>query len=272
MYWRDQDYAHKSWCVLMTVGTSTWTETCEIHEQDSPSLRYEMRNFLLKDICGPGRRLTKIQATTRPGLKFGQECQKLLRRRKNKNGRAKNQSLTMLENWEVFTSSIRKMECTRNPSKNARKMEVPVEGAMPCKMGTRMRSRELQETAARRITESNRKTKYACIVQAHESTRKRLESTLPGNREDHIAEKGLSSANHFNVMHKFIPMPQAMKILDAKAAVDKEWEKLQNLLAWKLDKVKSKKSVILEAQKEKKKVHFATLPHWWTSVISRLRS
>ena len=33
---------------------------------------------------------------------------------------------------------------------------------------------------------------------------------------------------HFNitiVVHKFIPMPQAMKIPAAKAAVDKEWGK-----------------------------------------------
>ena len=47
-------------------------------------------------------------------------------------------------------------------------------------------------------------------------------------------------------------MPQPMKIPDAGAAAD-------NLPAWKLDKVKSKEDVILEAQKEKKKVHFATL-------------
>ena len=30
-------------------------------------------------------------------------------------------------------------------------------------------------------------------------------------------------------MHKFIPMLQAMKILDAKAAVEKEWEKLKKV-------------------------------------------
>ena len=50
-----------------------------------------------------------------------------------------------------------------------------------------------------------------------------------------------------------------MKITDAKAAVDKEWKKLETIPAWKLEKVKSKKEVILEAQRDKKKVHFATL-------------
>ena len=49
-----------------------------------------------------------------------------------------------------------------------------------------------------------------------------------------------------------------MKILDAKAEVDKEWKKLKTIPAWRLEKVKSKKEVILEAQRDKKKVHFAT--------------
>ena len=62
-----------------------------------------------------------------------------------------------------------------------------------------------------------------------------------------------------NLLHKFIPVLQAMKILDAKAAVDKEWEKLKKLQAWQMTKVKSKSDVILEAQKEQITVHFATL-------------
>ena len=61
---------------------------------------------------------------------------------------------------------------------------------------------------------------------------------------------------HHNLAHT---MPQATKIPDAKAAVDKEWQKLEKIPAWNLEKVKSKKEVILEAQRDKKKVHFATL-------------
>ena len=44
-------------------------------------------------------------------------------------------------------------------------------------------------------------------------------------------------------------MPQAMTFPDAKAAVDKEWEKLEGLPAWQLTKVKSNKEVSLEAQR-----------------------
>ena len=56
-------------------------------------------------------------------------------------------------------------------------------------------------------------------------------------------------------VHKFIPMPQAMK---AKAAVDKEWEKMEKISAWNLTEVKSKKEVIDEARTKGAKVHFAS--------------
>ena len=46
--------------------------------------------------------------------------------------------------------------------------------------------------------------------------------------EDHIAGKGENSLQHYNLVHKFIPMPHAMKIPGAKAAVDKEYEKFGN--------------------------------------------
>ena len=73
-------------------------------------------------------------------------------------------------------------------------------------------------------------------------------NSIPQNHEDHIAGKGENSLQHCNLVHKFIPMPQAMKIPAAKAAVDKEWEKLEKISAWNLTKVKSKKSVIDEAR------------------------
>ena len=50
-----------------------------------------------------------------------------------------------------------------------------------------------------------------------------------------------------------------MKIPAAKAAVDKEWEKLKKIRAWNLTKVRSKKEVIDEARTKGAKVHFASL-------------
>ena len=69
----------------------------------------------------------------------------------------------------------------------------------------------------------------------------------------------INSLQHKNMVLKFIPMPQAMKIPAAKAAVDKEWEKLEKNLAWDLTKVRSKKEVIDETRTKGAKVQFASL-------------
>ena len=65
------------------------------------------------------------------------------------------------------------------------------------------------------------KTKLACILEASESTRQRM---------GHIAGNGDNSLQHYNLVHKFIPFPQALKIPAAKAAVDKEWKIGENFV------------------------------------------
>ena len=71
------------------------------------------------------------------------------------------------------------------------------------------------------------KTKLACILEADESTRLRMGNSIPHYHQDHIAGKGGNSLQHYNLVHKFIPMPQALKIPAAKAAVDKEPDESQ---------------------------------------------
>ena len=85
-----------------------------------------------------------------------------------------------------------------------------------------------------------------------------MENSEPHNHEDHIAGKEENSLQHYNLVHKFIPMPQDVKIPAAKASVDKEWEKLEKISAWNLTKVNSKKTVIDEARKSGATVSFAS--------------
>ena len=140
-------------------------------------------------------------------------------------------------------------ETIRNVRK---KLETSVALAMPCKI---MKSKKNCGSGG-----SNKiKTKIACILDADESTRLRMGNSLPNRHGDHIAGKGDKSQQHYSLVHKFIPMPQAMKILAAKAVVDKEWEKLEKLSAWNLTEVRSKKEVIDEARTSGAKVHFASL-------------
>ena len=87
--------------------------------------------------------------------------------------------------------------------------------AMPCKTSKTCKHRETRGKT------NEIKSKLACILEASESTRLRVEESPPNHHEDHIAGKEDNSLQHYNLVHKFIPMPQAVKIPAAKAAVDK---------------------------------------------------
>ena len=137
---------------------------------------------------------------------------------------------------------------------NARKkLETPTAPAMPCKTSKK------NNNGQTRSKTNDFKSKFACILEASESTRLRMEESLLNYYEDHIAGKGDTSLQHYNLVHKFIPMLQAMKIPAAKSAVDKEWEKLEKMSALDLTKVRSQSEVIDEARTKGTKVHFASL-------------
>ena len=104
----------------------------------------------------------------------------------------------------------------KETTKNARKkLETPVAPAMPCKISKKSKNGETRSKS------KEIKSKLACILEADESTRMRMGNSEPSNHEDHIAGKGENSLQHYKLVHKFIPMPQAMNIPAAKAAVDK---------------------------------------------------
>ena len=104
----------------------------------------------------------------------------------------------------------------------------------------------------------NARQNDACIVDADESTRPRLE----GAGHNLIKITSLQK-DEFNDSPKPCAQIQSdassIKIPDAKAAVEKEWEKLKKIPAWQLSKSqKQKKEVIEEARNKGRKVHFAS--------------
>ena len=68
-----------------------------------------------------------------------------------------------------------------------------------------------------------RKTKYACVVDADESTRPRLEGAGHKLHQDHITAKRMNPITHYSLVHKFSPVPQALKKKDAKTAVERKF-------------------------------------------------
>ena len=90
--------------------------------------------------------------------------------------------------------------------------------AMPCKTCKKSKSGETRGKT------NDSKSKCACFSEASESTRMRMEESLPNHHEDHIAGKGDNSLQHYHLVN--FSYVQAMKIPSANAAVDQEWEKL----------------------------------------------
>ena len=127
--------------------------------------------------------------------------------------------------------------------KNARrKLEIPMPAAMPCKT-------PLKNSGETYRGIGKSKTKYACIVEAEESTRIRLEGVPCRYHEDHIAGKGINSLNHYNLVHKFVPVPQGMKIPHARAVVENNGKNFKDT---SMEAHESQRS-------EGRKVHFASL-------------
>ena len=125
-----------------------------------------------------------------------------------------------------------------------RKLEVAMPAAMPCKI-------PMKSSGETHRNIGKRKTRYVCVVDADESTRPRPEGAVHKHHQDHITEKGMNSLNHYSLVYKFIPMPQAMKIPNAKAVVEKKRENWKNP-AWQLTKVRNKKEEIDEARNKGK--------------------
>ena len=125
--------------------------------------------------------------------------------------------------------------------KNARRnLERPMAAAMPCK---RLPNSIKKVTAKPEIeSEKKSKTVNGCMVESQESTRQRVESSQPKNHEDHIAGKGFTPMSHYNLGHNFIPMPQAMKILETKAAVEGK-SRAKRRLFWKHKETKRKSTL-----------------------------
>ena len=173
---------------------------------------YQMHGLASQDLCllnerppdgytCSGDRLTRKQTTSRPDNVCGNTCLMQQKAKRSKSGYRETKDryarqirgIFFLESDEEFKPTM----------KNARrKLEIPMPAAMPCKTPVNCRGKTCSSIG-------KSKTKSACIVDANESVRIRLEGTPQRYHEDHIAAKGINSLSHHHLVHKFFPMPQA---------------------------------------------------------------
>ena len=185
--WRDRNYANHSGgvarkafqrlleCQRGSILSDSWTGFAKFTS---------LSENLLQWYLWSARRLTKIQGITRANYlcpEIWSGMSKVVKKKEKQQWESAKPKFDNARTLRGIYFIEREIGKDKETIQNLRKMKLPMEAAMPCMMGTRKRLRELQEIAVRRITEFDRKTKYACIVEAHECTRKRLESTLLGN-------------------------------------------------------------------------------------------
>ena len=103
----------------------------------------------------------------------------------------------------------------KNTMKNAR---MKLESATGIRHAVHVAQRHSIHETRSALRSKKWKTRWACIADAHESVRKRTSEIPQRDDGDHIAEKGFNSSFHGDHVGKPIPIHQAMKIPNAKAA------------------------------------------------------
>ena len=133
-------------------------------------------------ICGPGRDWQNGKQTIY-GQSSGEEWQGMLSwgRHKWSNEKPKLDNARKLRGIYFIDFKDEFKETMWNAR---RKLETPKAPAMPCKTCKKSKHGETRSKT------NDFKSKCACILEASESTRMRMEESLPKYHEDHIAGKG----------------------------------------------------------------------------------
>ena len=99
-------------------------------------------------------------------------------------------------------------ECKETMKDARKRLEVRMGAAMSCNMVTRKRARRLRENCSEwehQLSQENQVFQYCGSSRVHKEA---FGITLPRNHEDHIAEKGFNSINHYT---KLFPYPKQWK-------------------------------------------------------------
>ena len=155
-------------------------ETCLILGQVSHNLLYWKKN-LQKDTCGPGERLTKRQVTSRPDHVWPELWR----------GLARNAKLREKNEWAIekpkldnagrlrgIVSLTLRTWSSRKSLGMLEKRETLMAPAMPCKTCKKSKHRETRSKT------NDFKSKFACILEASESTKMQMEESSPYYHED----------------------------------------------------------------------------------------
>ena len=266
-HWRIQNYTYKLGCYARKphrwLLEYRWVKRFVWFLYMFHSI-YSIGSKTSRRIYVSGERLTRKQLTSRPDHLWPEPWTKWWRNAKVKERQQWSHEKPQLDNARklrgIYFIDPEDKEF-KETIKNARKkLETSVAPAMPCK---------IMKNCGSGGSDKN-KTKLArkfwklmnpqeCVW---ETRHRQITKTI-------LQEKVKNSLQHYNLVRKFIPMPQAWKIPDARAAVEKSVKIVEKYRhgSWQKSETKKKWSMKQGMKGEKFMVR-----HWWISVISRIRS
>ena len=255
--WRYQNYRHvvgcdvgeKYWRLLQCYGDRELSDTW------SGFTRFTISSEKPPDGCTwCGERLTRKQTTSMPDIfwlemwQHKSDASKLQEKQKWPTEKPSLDNARRLRDIYFIDSEDEEFKFTMTNAR--RKLEIPLPAAMLCKTSSCRSSRETCSTIGEHKTNTIVLLKLTNLWESgwKEFLTEIMKITLQTKAWIHQVTK--SCAQIFRCLKKW-------KIPDARAEMEKEWEKLEKIPAWNLTKV-NKMEVIAEAMTKGTTVHFAS--------------
>ena len=162
-----------------------------------------------------GGRFIRKQLTSRPDHLWPELWKSVGKNAKLKEKQKWSNEKLHLENARKCEGSISSTQRTRNSKKPSRTRVRSWETSMAPAMLCKILNKNCGSGPSTKIKRNVRV--FWKLVNLQDCV---CGESMQNHHEDHIAGKGDNSLQHYNLVHKFIPMPQALKIPAAKAAVD----------------------------------------------------
>ena len=172
---------------------------------DSQSSLYWKRN-VQRDMWS-GERLTKIQATTRPDHVWPEVWTKIGKAAAKRETQERTREKPKLDNAcrlrGIYFIDPDDKEYAEILKTARRKWERPMAPTMLCQWRA---PNGITKVLAQSETASEKTptTIFDCVLEPHESTRQRVESSQHKNHRDHFGGKGFTPMTQYNLVHNFI--------------------------------------------------------------------
>ena len=188
IHWRLQNYSYKFGCQARETHRwlleYRWVKrfVCFLDRFHSV---YSIREKPPNGYMWSGERLTRKQLTSRPDHLWPELWTKLGRNVKLKERQKWSHEKPMLDNGRrgIHFIDLEDMEFKETIKNARRNLETPMAPAMPCKTSKKSKHGETRSKT------DDFKWKFACILEASESTRMRMEESLPKYQRTILQEK-----------------------------------------------------------------------------------